>query len=57
MDAGAIGTLAAGDAAAEGALDALEVCPVLRREGIHVYAVVEHGSGYGNHGDMVGRGA
>ena len=57
VDPGARGAVAAGYAAAEGALDAFEVCRVLRREGVYVYVIVGRGGGLGSHADMVGRGA
>ncbi len=57
VDPGAGCAVAAGHAAAEGALYAGKVCRVLRWEGVYVYSVVRHGSGLCSHADMVGRGA
>ena len=53
----AIGAVASGDAASEGAGDAGEVGTVVRREGVQVYVVVGHGSGLDSHAPIVGSGA
>ena len=57
MEAGTDGTGAAGYAASEGVLEAVEVGRVLGWEGVHGCGVVRRWGGMGSHGDMVGRGA
>ena len=50
-----VGAGAAGDAASEGGLEALDVGGVLRGEHVGGDVAFGHGSGLGSHGDMVGR--
>ena len=54
-----VGAGAAGDAAAEGALEAVDVGPVVRWEEVRGNVAFGHGSGSGlcSHADMVGRAA
>ena len=47
MEPAGVGAGAAGDAAAEGALEAVDVCPVVRREEVRGNVAFGHGAGAG----------